>query len=187
MPDNSSPICNPTAGRVSRREFLKLSGMAVMALSLPAFLREPGMPETLYAQKVDYPRKLIGQLSTLKPGEPVSFNFPWDHPNAANFLIKLNEPAGGGAGPEQNVVAFNSYCTHQGGPLAGQFHGDLGVAGPCPIHWTTFDLARHGMVISGHATQGLPQILLETAGDDIYATGVQGLVFGYYDNKVEPK
>ena len=186
MPDSPSLPCNPTAGIVSRRDFLKLSGMAVIALSLPAFLRQPGTPETLYAQKADYPRQRIGQLSALKSGEPVSFTYPWDHPNATNFLLRLNEPAGGGVGPEQNVVAFNSFCTHQGGPLAGQFHGDLGVAGPCPIHWTTFDLTRHGMVISGHATQGLPQILLETEGDDIYAVGVMGLVYGYYDNKVEP-
>jgi arsenite oxidase small subunit len=105
---------------------------------------------------------------------------------SANFLIMLNEPAGGGVGSDQNVVAFNSFCTHQGGPLAGQFQGDKGIAGPCPLHWTTFDLTRHGMVISGHATQGLPQILLEVDGDDIVATGVMGLIFGYVDNKENP-
>jgi arsenite oxidase small subunit len=84
------------------------------------------------------------------------------------------------------VVAFNSFCTHQGMSLAGTFKGDVGVAGPCPLHWTTFDLTRHGMVIGGHATLGLPQIILETDGDDIIATGVLGLIFGFYDNKVDP-
>ncbi len=178
--------CDPRATILSRRDVLKLSGAALVALTLPACLRQPGVPTTLVAQRADYPRKLIGQLSALKTGEPVTFNYPWDHPAATNFLIRLSEPAGGGVGPEQNVVAFNSFCTHQGGPLAGRVRGDLGVAGPCPLHWTTFDLTQHGMVISGHATLGLPQIVLETDGDDIYAVGVQGLIFGYYDNKIDP-
>ena len=35
------------------------------------------------------------------------------------------------------------------------------------------------MVVSGHATESLPQIVLEINGDDIYAVGVMGLVYGY--------
>ena len=42
------------------------------------------------------------------------------------------------------------------------------------------------MVVAGHATMGLPQITLELDGDDIYATGVMGLIFGYFDNSVDP-
>jgi len=178
--------CDPVDGLVSRRSFLKLSGATIVSLTLPVYLHKVGLPTILKAQQLEYPRQTIGRLSSLRSGEPVSFTYPWDHPSATNFLIKLNEPAGGGVGPEQNVVAFNSFCPHQGGPLAGQFHEDLGVAGPCPLHWTTFDLTRHGMVISGHATQGLPQIVLDTDGDDIVATGVLGLIFSYYDNRVDP-
>jgi len=182
----SDEKCNPEKGVVSRREFLKMSGAAVVALALPAYLRRLGAPTTLYAQQADYPRKVVGKLSQLQPGTPVSFMYPWEHPQSTNFLVMLNEPAGGGIGPDKNVVAFNSFCTHQGGPLAGQFHTDLGVAGPCPLHWSTFDLTRHGMVISGHASLGLPQIVLELEGDDIVATGVMGLIFGYYNNKIQP-
>lgn len=178
--------CDPTAGIVSRRRFLKLGGTALVALTLPPSLVKAGLPATLYVQRTDYPRQVIGQLNALKTGEPVFFNYPWEHPAANNFLVRLNEPAGGGVGPQQNVVAFNSFCTHQGGPLAGAVHDDVGVVGPCPFHLTTFDLTRHGMVISGHATLGLPQIMLETDGNDIVATGVQGLIFSYYDNLVDP-
>ena len=186
--------CNPTQTTcgehsrtiVSRRDFLKLGSAAVVTITLPKYLRKVGLPTTFQANLAQYERQAIARLSQLKPNEPVAFNYPWDDSASANFLIMLNEPAGGGIGPDQNVVAFNSFCTHQGGPLNGQFQGDKGIAGPCPLHWTTFDLTRHGMVISGHATQGLPQILLETEGDDIYAVGVMGLVYGYYDNKVEP-
>ncbi|MGB3715176.1 MAG: arsenate reductase (azurin) small subunit [Candidatus Promineifilaceae bacterium] len=178
--------CDPAAGVVSRRNFLKLGGATLVTVTLPVYLRKAGLPSTLRAQQVEYPRQTIGRLSELSSGEPIGFDYPWDHPAATNFLIKLSEPAGGGVGPDQDVVAFNSFCPHQGGPLTGQFHDDIGVAGPCPLHWSTFDLTRHGMVISGHATQGLPQIILETDGDDIIATGVLGLIFSYHDNRVDP-
>ena len=54
--------------------------------------------------------------------------------------------------------------------------------GACPLHLSTYDLTRHGILISGQAYQSLPQVLLELAGDDIYAVGVFGLIFGRYDN-----
>ena len=58
--------------------------------------------------------------------------------------------------------------------------------GPCPSHLSTYDLTRHGMVVAGHATEGLPQVLLETRGDDIYAVGVMGLIYGFSNNQVAP-
>ena len=171
---------------LSRRQFLFGVGASLAVISIPGWLRGPGMPARVQAQIAAYPRRVIGQLSQLKVNDPLAFNYPWDHIQATNFLIKLNEPAGGGVGPDKNVVAFNNFCTHQGAPLQTVVKGEIGVAGPCPLHWTTFDLTRHGMVISGHATLGLPQIILETDGDDIVATGVMGLIFGYFDNKVDP-
>ena len=35
------------------------------------------------------------------------------------------------------------------------------------------------MVISGHATESLPQIILELDGDDLFATGIAGLTYGH--------
>ena len=175
-----------TVALLSRRQFLFGAGAALTVLAMPDWMRRTGMPGRLKAQVAEYPRQVIGQLSDLSLGQPVAFNYPWDHPFSANFLIKLGQPAGGGVGEDNDVVAFNSFCTHQGGPLTGKFNAEAGVAGPCPLHWTTFDLTRHGMVVSGHATMGLPQIILETEGDDIYATGVLGLIFSYYDNRVDP-
>ncbi|MCI0771654.1 MAG: hypothetical protein J4N94_07205 [Chloroflexi bacterium] len=48
------------------------------------------------------------------------------------------------------------------------------------------DLTRHGMVIAGHATQGLPQVLLELRGDEIWAVGMMALIYGFSDNEVNP-
>ena len=52
---------------------------------------------------------------------------------------------------------------------------------------TTFDLTRHGMVVAGHATDNLPQVVLELEGDDIYAQGVLGLIYGYSSNTLFTK
>lgn len=159
---------------MSRRQFLLSGGSAVALVSLGIF---PGSSEAAQALKASYPRQKIGSLSALKTGVPVEFNFPY--PDVRNILVKLGVPAGGGLGREQDIVAFNQQCTHMGGPLDGTFKPQHQVLGPCPLHLTTFDLTRHGMVASGHATESLPQIVLEIQGDDIYAVGVMGLVYGY--------
>ena len=175
-----------SAFMINRRTFLFGTGAAITWLNMPAWMRGRGMPARVQAQVAEFNAQRIASLSDLDAGEPISFMYPWDHPNSTNYLLKLNEPAGGGIGPDENIVAFNSFCTHMGGPLAGTFKADQGVVGPCPLHWTLFDLTRHGMVVAGHATMGLPQIMLELDGDDILATGVMGLIFGYHDNNVDP-
>lgn len=159
---------------MSRRQFLLAGGAAVALVSLGGL---PGMAEAAQALKAEYPRQKIGSLSALKKGVPVEFNYPY--PDVRNILVKLGVPAGGGIGSERDVVAFNQQCTHMGGPLDGTYKPEHQVLGPCPLHLTTFDLTRHGMVASGHATESLPQIVLEVRGDDIYAVGVMGLVYGY--------
>lgn len=126
-----------------------------------------------------YARKRIASISELMQDEPVEFVYPDEGPHSISFLVKLGRPAGGGIGARQDVVAFNSLCTHQGGSLRGAYNTAYKLAGPCPIHLSTFDLTRHGMVVAGHATDSLPQIALELDGDDIYAVGVVGLIYGY--------
>jgi len=48
----------------------------------------------------------------------------------------------------------------------------------CPCHYSHFDAAADAMLISGPATQHLPRIVLEVEGQDIYAVGAQGLIYG---------
>jgi arsenite oxidase small subunit len=45
-----------------------------------------------------------------------------------------------------------------------------------------YDLRRHGIIVSGQAYQSLPQVLLEMNGDDIYAVGMMGLLYGRNEN-----
>ena len=54
----------------------------------------------------------------------------------------------------------------------------------CGEHLTSYDLTRHGMVVAGHATESLPQIVLEVRQDDIYAVAITGLLYGYHRNPV---
>lgn len=167
---------------VGRREFLLLGGAATTTIVLASLPGCTGAEQAAALRVAAYPRQRIGRLSRLVVHEPVEFHYPYDHPHCTSFLVKLGAPAGGGVGPEQDIVAFNALCTHQGGLLSGMYDATYRVAGPCPMHLSTFDLTRHGMVVAGHATQGLPQVVLEVDGGTLYATGVMGLVYGFSSN-----
>ncbi len=167
---------------VTRRQFLFMGAAAVGTITLATVV--PG--QLFQAQVAAYDGMMVGRLSELRIGEPVQFRYPWDHGNCDSYLVKLGTPAGGGIGPDQDVVAFNTICPHMGISLLGSFKSEHQVMGPCPSHLSTYDLTRHGMIVSGHATQGLPQITLEARGDEIYATGVMALIYGFGDNEVQP-
>ena len=128
----------------------------------------------------DYPRLRIASLKTLEIDKPIRFAYPEGAKHNAAMLVKLGKKAGGGAGDDQDIVAYSTLCTHMGGDLSGEYNAEYKVAGPCREHLTTFDLTRHGMVVSGHATQALPQIVLEFDGDDVIAVGILGLLYGYH-------
>jgi arsenite oxidase small subunit len=175
-------MSDPQAERrcLSRRAFLLSGGTAVTVMTLGGFSDAFGRGAAL--QVASYPRRRIGRLSQLTADQPVTFTYPWNDFNSTNILVKLGVPAGGGVGPDHDTVAFSTLCTHMGGPLGGQYRGQWKILGPCPLHLTTFDLTKHGMVAAGQATESLPQIVLEVRGDDIWATGVMGLIFGYHSN-----
>lgn len=161
---------------LSRRNFLLAGGSLVLLSSLPGFaMAEQAIVKT-------FERKRIATLSELQDDTPIDFSYPDEEATSSNFLVKLGKKAGGGIGKDKDIVAFNAFCTHMGGPLMGTYKAQYKAMGPCPMHLTTFDLTRHGMVIAGHATETLPQILLEIEGDAIYATGIVGLVYGRFDN-----
>lgn len=163
---------------MSRRGFL-LGGATVAVVSLAGLPLE-AQAQGARALRATYPRQKVASLLALKTGEPVAFNYPY--PDVRNIVVRLGAEAGGGIGPARDVVAFNQQCPHMGGPMDGTYKPQHQVLGPCPLHLTTFDLTRHGMVVSGHSTESLPQIVLELQGDDIYAVGVQGLIYGYSAN-----
>jgi len=171
---------------MTRRTFL-MTGSAATAASTVGISLFPGAANAFSstAQVVGYPRKKITKLSQLKDNKPFDFSYPEDIRNNQCMLVKMGgAQAGGGVGKQKDIVAFSYLCTHQGGPMQGSYRvaGDQRVLGQCPFHLSTYDLRRHGIIVSGQAYESLPQVLLEIDGDDIYAVGMLGLVFGRNTN-----
>lgn len=166
---------------VSRRNFLIGSGATTATVMV---VLNPGTADAkeVPAQVTTYPRKLIGKMSALKQDEPLDFNYPDEGDHSDCMVVKLGVKAGGGLGKNQDIVAYNYACTHQGNSLSGSYKAETKSLGACALHLSTYDLTRHGILISGQAYQSLPQILLEVEGDNIYATGVFGLIFGRENN-----
>ncbi|PHS79679.1 MAG: arsenate reductase (azurin) small subunit [Rhodospirillaceae bacterium] len=165
---------------MTRRQFLLTSGTATATVML--MMKFGAAEAAVPAMVTKYPRKLLGKMSKLKNDEPVLFNYPDDGDYSDSLLVKLGTEGGGGIGANKDIVAFNQYCTHQGASLDGTYKAATKSLGACPLHLSTFDLTRHGIVISGQAYQSVPQVLLEVDGDNIYAVGMMGLIYGRNNN-----
>jgi arsenite oxidase small subunit len=178
---------------VDRRSFLKLSGLATgVVFSGGAVIagvvgaRPIGVAAAQQAEKVlfafpEYPDVVIANIADVKSGEPIFFEYP--QPGQRNMLIKIDRAAEEGIGPESDVVAFSAACAHMGAPLDNVYNHEYGMLGPCPLHFSTFDLAKSGMNVMGKAAEPLPQVALTLDDNgDIRATGMFGLIYGYPAN-----
>jgi arsenite oxidase small subunit len=173
-PEQSAEPCALRHG-MTRRKFLFRAGSAtatVMLTGIPGVSRAMEVPVWV----ASYPSLRIARLSDLSRHTPISFEYPDE--NSGCFLVQMEGAAGGGVGPEADIVAFHATCPHMGGPLWGTYRPEHAAAGPCPLHLTSFDLRRHGMVIAGHATESLPQVVLDIQDGWVYATAMMGLIFG---------
>jgi arsenite oxidase small subunit len=188
MTDHNATGCSCSgeakkACTVNRRQFLFASGATTFAVMVAMPTRH-GQAEQVPALVSTYPRKLIGKLSELEQDVPLEFYYPDEGDYSDSILVKTGVESGGGIGPQKDVVAFNLTCTHQGGSMYDSYKPEHKVLGPCPLHLSTYDVTRHGILVSGQAYQSLPQVLLELDGDDIYAVGMFGLIYGRYDNLI---
>jgi arsenite oxidase small subunit len=125
----------------------------------------------------EFPRRTIAKVDELRPGEPVSFEYPLE--GQSSVLVDLGDEVPGGVGDNNSIVAYSALCQHMGCPV--QFVSDGGYM-LCPCHQSKYDPAREGNVIQGVAQTPLPRIGLEIDGDDIVAVGVTGLIYGYREN-----
>ncbi len=171
---------------MSRRELL-WGGAAVGAIAASGVLVPLGFvltdddevpPGVVGARLASFPAVQVGRLSDLEVGNPIFFDYPLV--GQSNIAVRMGEPVLGGVGPDRDVVAFSNLCTHMGCPITDYRH-EQRVLGPCPCHYTTFDLSRDGVAALGQATQNLPRVLLQVDDDDLTATGVYRLVYGHDD------
>uniref|UniRef100_B3EPM5 Arsenite oxidase, small subunit n=1 Tax=Chlorobium phaeobacteroides (strain BS1) TaxID=331678 RepID=B3EPM5_CHLPB len=158
---------------ISRRKFIRTS--AASAVVLFAGCSSPRKNQAADAE--GYPSVKIGNINSLNPNEPLSFNYPDD--KSPCIAVKLTKEAIGGIGPKKNVVAFSTLCTHMGCP-ATYNNGRL----VCKCHYSMFDVSLNGQTYQGLASQWIAQIVLrlDTPTGDIYAEGVEGLIYGRIGN-----
>jgi arsenite oxidase small subunit len=170
------------APAVTRRVFLKISGGGAAAavgggaasLAAPghAAQAEPGRTT------LPYPRKAVTSVASLKVNTPVTFTFP----DAASpcTLVKMGRAVPGGVGPDRDIVAYSTLCTHMGCPVS--YDGGTRTF-RCGCHYSVFDAELAGQMVCGQATENLPQIALEIdARGAIVATSVNGLLYGRQSN-----
>ena len=156
---------------LSRRKFLQSS--TATALLFMAGCKNPNQKSDV----VSYPSVKIGNSKTLQPNQPGTFNFPDEQ--SPCLLVKTGSEAIDGIGSGKDIVAFSTLCTHMGCPTT-YSKGRL----VCKCHYSMFDVSRNGQSYQGLASQWIPQIVLreDPASGDIFAEGVQGLIYGRIGN-----
>lgn len=167
---------------ISRRSFLKLGG-GMAAGTVAATVAIPGGAEAAQPDvgrtTLPYPHKAVTKARALKVNVPVSFNFP----DAASpcTLIKMGHAVPGGVGPDKDIVAYSTLCTHMGCPVN---YDAATRAFRCPCHYSSFDAELSGQMICGQATEDLPQIVLkyDAKDDTVTAVAVEGLIYGRQAN-----
>jgi arsenite oxidase small subunit len=168
---------------VSRRDFLKVAMTlsAIMAVGgIGTVLKSISNPAPPATTPLTFPRIQVATTSSLSTNSPVYFYYPLD--DEPNFLVKLNQKAAGGVGPNQDIVAFSQICQHLGCNLAYNATGyNGGPAGVCPCHGSIFDLLNSASVASGPSPRPLPQVQLDVdSSGNIFATGMgPPTIFGH--------
>jgi len=166
---------------VTRRNFLKLSGGVAAGAASLASGNIFGAEKTVDAGRttLPYPRQLIGKAPSLTPGTPVSFTYPDESSPCA--LLKTGQPVPGGVGPDKDIVAYSTLCTHMGCPVS---YDENARTFKCPCHFSIFDPEMEGQMVDGQATENLPRIVLEydDKNGSVTAVAVEGLIYGRQAN-----
>ena len=167
---------------LSRRRFLKTGGTAAAAGATLAgsglaggFAHAEAAPANAGATTLPYPRTRIARAAELEPNQPKAFSYPDE--DSFCQILKTGRPVPGGTGPDGDIVAFSTQCTHMGCPLS---YDKEARTFKCGCHFSIFDPEMQGQMVDGQATENLPRILLEydDTDDSLYAVAVEGLIYG---------
>lgn len=166
---------------MNRRSFLKGSGIAVAIplVGTSAALAKDNEASSHTGTTLDYPETAIVNASKLAVNKALNFNYPDD--NSPCAMIRMGKAVAGGVGPDKDIVAYSILCNHMGCPLV--YEPDSRTF-KCPCHFSIFDSEKAGQMVTGQATEDLPQIILSYDEDskDVKAVGVGGLIFGRQAN-----
>lgn len=165
---------------IGRRQFLQGSGVAVAGAAATTLPAGQGKAAENRA-RVDYPAQRLANIADLKVDEPLQITYP--DRNSPGVLLKLGQAVEQGVGPDRDIVAFSTLCPHKGYPLQ-YVTEDRSLN--CPGHFSRFDPEKGGLQIWGQATQNLAQFSLRVDDEgDIYAEGVDELIYGRLSNVLE--
>lgn len=167
--------------QLKRREFFrKGAGVAAGAAAAMTGVASADAATTESGRTtLPYKPKPVGKVETLAENAPVRFTYP----DAASpcVLIKMGKAVPGGVGPDSDIVAYSTLCTHMGCPVT--YDGATRVF-KCGCHFSQFDAEMSGQMICGQATENLPMVQLKVGAGDgsISAVGVSGLIYGRQSN-----
>lgn len=167
--------------KLSRRIFLKSTGGAAAALGavgaavVPATAQAAGASGTV----LDYPKLSVGKGGGMPVNQVVSFNYP--DASSPCVALRMGSAVPGGVGPNKDIVAFSTMCTHMGCPV--QYDGGTKTF-KCGCHFSVFDPENGGQMVCGQATEDLPRVLLDydAKTDTVTAIGIDGLLYGRQAN-----
>jgi arsenite oxidase small subunit len=167
---------------VSRRKFLKMGGggIAVGAAALGsagALAKSEGEP--VGRTTLPYPEQPIGMAAKMPVNQAVNFTYPDE--TSPCVALKIGSPVPGGVGPDGDIVAFSTLCTHMGCVV----NYDAGTRNfKCPCHFSIYDGEKKGQMVIGQSTTDIPSIILDYNAEDdsVTAIGVDGLIFGRQSN-----
>lgn len=168
--------------KLTRRIFLKSSGGAAAAVGAAGAALLPAGVQAAAANAstaLNYPKRAVGKAGAM----PVNQVVPFSYPDASSpcVAIRMGSPVPGGVGPNKDIVAFSSMCTHMGCPVA--YDGGTKTF-KCGCHFSIFDPENGGQMVCGQATEDLPRVMLDydARTDAVTAAGVDGLIYGRQAN-----
>lgn len=171
--------------KLSRRFFLKATGSGAAALgaagtaALPATAEAQTRTATTGATTLPYPKRAVAKAGALPMNQAVNFNYP--DASSPCVAIRMGSPVPGGVGPNKDIVAFSTMCTHMGCPVA---YESGTKTFKCGCHFSMFDPENGGQMVFGQATEDLPRVVLEydPRTDSVAAVGIDGLLYGRQSN-----
>ncbi|MBI3525349.1 MAG: arsenate reductase (azurin) small subunit [Betaproteobacteria bacterium] len=168
--------------KLSRRGFLKISsGVAASAAAMGAATAQAAATADAGRTTLPYKPKALTKARGLKPNSPLSFTFPDEQSPCT--LVKMGREVPGGVGPEGDIVAYSTLCTHMGCPVN---YDQRTLTFRCGCHYSVFDAEMGGQMVCGQATENLPQITLKynEKNDTVTAVSVNGLIYGRQSNLI---
>ena len=172
------------SAKLNRRFFLKSGGSAAalvgsVVIPIQTVQAAPAAAANAGATTLSYPRRAVGKAGSMPTNQAVSFSYP--DTSSPCVAIRMGSPVPGGVGPNKDIVAYSSLCTHMGCPVA--YDGGTKTF-KCGCHFSIFDPENSGQMVCGQATENLPMVRLDydAKTDSVTAVGIDGLIYGRQAN-----